>query len=240
MAWFRPEANGSAIAQLQFRPHPAGKVHASSTEVLKAMPLKDPRPRPEAFVGGFENGALFKRQDMSGRVAVKSYALRNQYFVVPAGSREPFVEGPVAKPAWTQALAGASSLLYPKQKRAALRLRTFTLWLTLALFVFATSIALAGDTRNVGLNGFLPGSGDDSVTFQVADSGAEDDTTGCVVFNTVSGGEFVKKLRLPGDFWVYKVHLCLAASTVATTGDVTIKIYGPGPDAVQEKPSKGR
>ena len=121
-----------------------------------------------------------------------------------------------------------------------MRLRTFTLWLTLALFVFATSIALAGDTRNVGLNGFLPGSGDDSVTFQVADSGAEDDTTGCVVFNTVSGGEFVKKLRLPGDFWVYKVHLCLAASTVATTGDVTIKIYGPGPDAVQEKPSKGR
>ncbi len=112
-----------------------------------------------------------------------------------------------------------------------MKLRKSTLWLVLVLFVLASGVALAGDTRNIGLRGFLPGSVGDSVTFQVADRGAEDDTTGCVVFNAAAGGEFVKKLRLPDDFWVYKVHLCLAASTVATTGDVTIKIYGPDPAA---------
>jgi hypothetical protein len=110
-----------------------------------------------------------------------------------------------------------------------LKLRKPTLWLTLVLFLVLSGTAVAGTTQNIGLNGFLPSSGDNSITFQVADKGAEDDTTGSIVFTAASGGEFVKKLRLSDDFWVSKVHLCLAATTVATTGDVSIKIYGPDP-----------
>ena len=110
-----------------------------------------------------------------------------------------------------------------------MKLQKWTLWLALVALVLGSGIAAAGDTGNVGLNGFLPGAGDDSITFQVSDKGAEDDTTGCLVFTTNAGGEFVKKLSLPDDFWLSKVHFCLAASTVGATGDVTVKIYGPDP-----------
>ncbi len=112
-----------------------------------------------------------------------------------------------------------------------MKVRKRILWLTLFMFLFVSGAAVAGTTENIGLSGFLPSSVGDSITFQAADKGLEGDIAGSIVFTTVAGGEFIKELALPDDFWVYKVHVCLAAGTAATTDDLAIKIYGPNPEA---------
>ena len=114
-----------------------------------------------------------------------------------------------------------------------MRLRSAFPLLTLAVFLFVSGTAMAGIAQWLDLDGFLSSAGDDSITFQTGDQGSETDATGSIVFTAVTGGEFVKKLPLPDDFWVYKVHMCFAKNNTPDN-DVIVKIYGPNPLATEQ------
>ena len=112
-----------------------------------------------------------------------------------------------------------------------MRIRKPTLWLTLIMFLFISTAAMAGSTVNVGLSGYIPSTDDVSITYQTPDPALDPDTVGSLVIDAATGGEAVKELELPSDFWISKIHFCLAPSTIPDTTDMTVKIYGINPIA---------
>lgn len=111
-----------------------------------------------------------------------------------------------------------------------MRFRKGYSWLTLVMFLLISSTAIAGDIQWLGLDGYLPGAGVESLTFQTADiSDSAADITGSLVVTAPTDGEIVKPLQVPDDFLLEKVHICFAASNLPT-GPVTVKLYQGSPD----------
>lgn len=98
------------------------------------------------------------------------------------------------------------------------------------MFLLISSTAIAGDIQWLGLDGYLPGAGVESLTFQTADIlDPAADITGSLVVTAPTDGEIVKPLQVPDDFLLEKVHICFVASNLPT-GPVTVKLYQGNPD----------
>lgn len=106
-----------------------------------------------------------------------------------------------------------------------MRFRKGCSWLTLVMFLLISSTAIAGDIQWLGLDGYLPGAGVESLTFQTADIlDPAADIAGSLVVTAPTDGEIVKPLQVPNDFLLEKVHICFAAGNLPN-GPVTVKLY---------------